>query len=85
MRHLFRFIEVGARGLRYLKSMEFSLIRESLRERRVWEKIAPHSGLSAAVHGADHQRHGELDRGYGPRFTIGCRTTATGWTIQISI
>jgi len=29
-------------GLRYLKSMEFGLIRESLRERRVWEKIAPH-------------------------------------------
>lgn len=29
-------------GLRYLKSMEFSLIRESLRERRVWERIAPH-------------------------------------------
>ena len=29
-------------GLRYLKTMEFRLIRESLRERRVWEKIAPH-------------------------------------------
>lgn len=29
-------------GLRYLKSFEFGLIRESLRERRVWEKIAPH-------------------------------------------
>ncbi|MCE9521910.1 MAG: glycerol-3-phosphate dehydrogenase/oxidase [Alphaproteobacteria bacterium] len=29
-------------GLRYLKSLEFGLIRESLRERRVWEKIAPH-------------------------------------------
>ncbi len=29
-------------GLRYLKTMEFGLIRESLRERRVWEKIAPH-------------------------------------------
>jgi glycerol-3-phosphate dehydrogenase len=29
-------------GLRYLKSLELGLIRESLRERRVWEKIAPH-------------------------------------------
>jgi glycerol-3-phosphate dehydrogenase len=29
-------------GLRYLKSFELSLIRESLRERRVWERIAPH-------------------------------------------
>ncbi len=29
-------------GLRYLKSLELWLIRESLRERRVWERIAPH-------------------------------------------
>ena len=29
-------------GLRYLKTMEFGLIRESLKERLVWEKIAPH-------------------------------------------
>src|SRR5262245_12371429 len=29
-------------GLRYLKGLEFSLIRESLKERRVWEHIAPH-------------------------------------------
>ena len=29
-------------GLRYLRTMEFGLIRESLRERRVWERIAPH-------------------------------------------
>ncbi len=29
-------------GLRYLKSFELGLIRESLKERRVWEKIAPH-------------------------------------------
>jgi glycerol-3-phosphate dehydrogenase len=29
-------------GLRYLKSMEFGLIRESLAERRIWERIAPH-------------------------------------------
>jgi glycerol-3-phosphate dehydrogenase len=29
-------------GLRYLKGLEFRLIRESLKERRVWEKIAPH-------------------------------------------
>ncbi|HAJ48369.1 MAG TPA: glycerol-3-phosphate dehydrogenase, partial [Alphaproteobacteria bacterium] len=29
-------------GLRYLKSLEFGLIRESLAERRIWERIAPH-------------------------------------------
>ncbi|MEO8450240.1 MAG: glycerol-3-phosphate dehydrogenase/oxidase [Gemmatimonadota bacterium] len=29
-------------GLRYLKTMELGLIRESLRERRIWEQIAPH-------------------------------------------
>ncbi len=29
-------------GLRYLRNLEFSLIRESLRERRIWEIIAPH-------------------------------------------
>jgi glycerol-3-phosphate dehydrogenase len=29
-------------GLRYLKGLELGLIRESLRERRIWEKIAPH-------------------------------------------
>lgn len=29
-------------GLRYLKTLEFGLIRESLAERRIWERIAPH-------------------------------------------
>jgi glycerol-3-phosphate dehydrogenase len=29
-------------GLRYLKQLQFSLIRESLAERRIWERIAPH-------------------------------------------
>lgn len=29
-------------GLRYLQNLEFSLIRESLRERRIWQRIAPH-------------------------------------------
>lgn len=29
-------------GLRYLKNLEFSLVRESLRERRIWQRIAPH-------------------------------------------
>lgn len=29
-------------GLRYLKTMELALVRESLRERRTWQKIAPH-------------------------------------------
>lgn len=28
-------------GLRYLKNLEFGLVRESLNERRVWENIAP--------------------------------------------
>lgn len=30
-------------GLRYLKNMEFGLVRESLRERRILAKISPHS------------------------------------------
>ncbi len=29
-------------GLRYLKNFELSLVRESLRERRIWESNAPH-------------------------------------------
>ena len=29
-------------GLRYLKNFEFGLVRESLRERRLWELNAPH-------------------------------------------
>ena len=29
-------------GLRYLKTLELALVRESLRERRIWETIAPH-------------------------------------------
>lgn len=29
-------------GLRYLRNMEFALVRESLRERRIWQRIAPH-------------------------------------------
>ncbi len=29
-------------GLRYLKNLEFGLVRESLAERRVWQAIAPH-------------------------------------------
>lgn len=29
-------------GLRYLKNLEFSLVRESLRERRLWSMHAPH-------------------------------------------
>ena len=29
-------------GLRYLRNFEFSLVRESLRERRTWLRIAPH-------------------------------------------
>src|SRR4051794_25600416 len=29
-------------GLRYLRNLEFALVRESLRERRIWQRIAPH-------------------------------------------
>jgi len=29
-------------GLRYLRNFEISLVRESLRERRIWERTAPH-------------------------------------------
>lgn len=29
-------------GLRYLRNFEFRLVRESLRERRIWQHIAPH-------------------------------------------
>ncbi len=28
-------------GLRYLRNLEFGLVRESLRERRIWQRIAP--------------------------------------------
>ena len=29
-------------GLRYLRNLEFSLVRESLKERRIWQRTAPH-------------------------------------------
>jgi len=29
-------------GLRYLRNFELALVRESLRERRIWQRIAPH-------------------------------------------
>src|SRR6516164_1285611 len=29
-------------GLRYLRNFELGLVRESLKERRVWQRIAPH-------------------------------------------
>ncbi len=29
-------------GLRYLQSLQLGVVRESLRERRIWERIAPH-------------------------------------------
>lgn len=29
-------------GLRYLKTLDFGLVRESLAERRIWQRIAPH-------------------------------------------
>ncbi|MGN6516695.1 MAG: FAD-dependent oxidoreductase, partial [Rhizomicrobium sp.] len=29
-------------GLRYLRNFELGLVRESLRERRIWQRTAPH-------------------------------------------
>jgi len=29
-------------GLRYLRNFELGLVRESLKERRIWQRIAPH-------------------------------------------
>src|SRR5215469_17996412 len=29
-------------GLRYLRNFELALVRESLSERRIWQRIAPH-------------------------------------------
>src|SRR5580692_7498120 len=29
-------------GLRYLRNLELALVRESLKERRIWQRIAPH-------------------------------------------
>ncbi len=29
-------------GLRYLRNFELGLVRESLHERRIWQRIAPH-------------------------------------------
>src|SRR5215469_16025349 len=29
-------------GLRYLRNLELSLVRESLKERRIWQRTAPH-------------------------------------------
>jgi glycerol-3-phosphate dehydrogenase len=29
-------------GLRYLRNLELGLVRESLRERRIWQRVAPH-------------------------------------------
>src|SRR5246127_4801501 len=31
-------------GLRYLRNFELGLVRESLRERRIWQRNAPHLG-----------------------------------------
>lgn len=30
-------------GLRYLRNLELGLVRESLKERRIWQRVAPHS------------------------------------------
>ena len=36
-------------GLRYLKNLEFGLVRESLTERKVWENIAPNLDRKSVV------------------------------------
>jgi len=49
-------------GLRYLENFEFGLVRESLRERRAWQTIAPHmvKPLPFIVPTYGHGRRGRL-------------------------
>ncbi|MBL9107174.1 MAG: glycerol-3-phosphate dehydrogenase/oxidase [Myxococcales bacterium] len=44
-------------GLRYLRNLEFGLIRESLRERRIWERSAPHLVYPLAMVMPVYARH----------------------------
>jgi glycerol-3-phosphate dehydrogenase len=47
-------------GLRYLKNYEFGLVRESLRERRIWQHLAPH--LVSPLPFLIPQKRGQKDR-----------------------
>lgn len=52
-------------GLRYLRNFEFELVRESLRERRIWQVIAPHMvmPLPFILPGASRMQHLTLRAG----------------------
>ncbi len=54
-------------GLRYLKNFELGLVRESLRERRVWQRIAPHLvrplPFLIPLHGGDRKERATLGVG----------------------
>lgn len=52
-------------GLRYLRNFEFGLVRESLRERRIWQTIAPHMvmPLQFILPGASRMQHLTLRAG----------------------
>jgi glycerol-3-phosphate dehydrogenase len=52
-------------GLRYLRNFEFGLVRESLRERRIWQTIAPHMvmPLPFILPGASRMQHLTLRAG----------------------
>jgi len=54
-------------GLRYLKNLEFGLVRESLRERRIWENIAPNfvHPLPFVVPSYDREKTARLMLGLG--------------------
>jgi glycerol-3-phosphate dehydrogenase len=44
-------------GLRYLRNLEVGMIRQSLRERRIWERSAPHLVYPLAMVVPVYQRH----------------------------
>jgi len=54
-------------GLRYLRNFELGLVRESLRERRIWQRIAPHLvhplPFLIPMYGADWKARAELAAG----------------------
>lgn len=54
-------------GLRYLKNFELGLVRESLRERRIWQRIAPHLvrplPFLIPVHGGSRKERAVLHAG----------------------
>src|SRR5690348_10935048 len=54
-------------GLRYLRNFELGLVRESLRERRIWQRIAPHLvhplPFLVPLYGADWAARAQLAAG----------------------